>query len=94
MQSPGAPPPLPVPRSGGGAAVFSRGKCFAFGGEIDSNVANSTTGLNTLGTFARVDVFDVAKNTWTVGRVCFCLTCVFGDVFIDVVGPTYELTTS
>ena len=70
VQDPGAPPALPVPRSGGGNAVYSLGKCYVFGGESTTRVADPATGLTSNGTYTRVEIFDVAKNSWRVGKVC------------------------
>ena len=69
MQAPGAPPPLPVPRGGGGNAVYNRGKCYVFGGESTITRADATTKLNAEGTYYRVDIYDVKLNRWSVGKV-------------------------
>ena len=70
VQAPGAPPPLPTPRGGGGNAVFNRGKCYVFGGETLVRKANAATKLNSDGTYYRVDIYDVKLNRWSIGKVC------------------------
>ena len=70
VQAPGAPPPLPVARGGGGNAVYNRGKCYLFGGESIGEKINPAVKMNEYGIYWRVDIYDMKSNTWSVGKVC------------------------
>jgi len=51
-----------------GQAVYADGRCFVFGGEVDSEKpANPAVGLNAAGTYTRVDIYTIASNTWSEG---------------------------
>lgn len=52
--------PLPVARGGMGHAVFFEGEFFVIGGETQTGAG----ALPGLGTYTRVDVYDVATNSW------------------------------
>ena len=70
VQAPGAPPPLPTPRGGGGNAVYHRGKCYVFGGESIGENIDPSAKMNKAGIYWRVDIYDMQSNTWSVGKVC------------------------
>lgn len=65
--------PMPLGRGGTGKAVYHEGKCYVFGGEVWDNIAPSDDiKVNALRTVYSVDIYDVATDTWTQGKVRAC----------------------
>ncbi len=60
---PGNPPPLPQGRGGMGKAVYIAGEFWVIGGETRSG-----EGATADGTYARVDIYNVADRQWRRGR--------------------------
>ncbi|MEO5799590.1 MAG: kelch repeat-containing protein [Gemmatimonadales bacterium] len=60
--SPEAPQPLPQARGGTGKAAWLDGEFWIMGGETLSGA-----GATKQGTYARVDIYDPARNQWRVG---------------------------
>jgi hypothetical protein len=63
--------PLPLYRSGMGQCIFHAGKIYVFGGEVEADTpAPSTTNKITASrTVYRVDVYDIASNSWSLATV-------------------------
>jgi N-acetylneuraminic acid mutarotase len=55
--------PLPQARGGMGKAVYLAGSFYVFGGETHDG-----PGATAQGVYARVDIYDVQRNTWRRGR--------------------------
>lgn len=61
---------LPLARGGTGKAVFHKGKCYVFGGEVSTDVKPSTSRkIETTRTVYRVDVYDIANDSWSQAKV-------------------------
>jgi hypothetical protein len=63
--------PLPFGRGGMGKCVCYYGKCYVFGGEVDTNTAPSTSKkVSSSRTVYSVDVYDIETNSWGQAKVC------------------------
>lgn len=62
---------LPLARGGMGKAVFHNGKCYVFGGEVSEDVkVSSSDKIDVTRTVYRVDVYNIATNSWSSAKVC------------------------
>lgn len=62
--------PMPLGRGGTGKGVFHDGKCYVFGGEVWEEISPSTDiKVNAERTVYSVDIYDIASNTWSQGKV-------------------------
>jgi hypothetical protein len=63
--------PLPFGRGGMGKCVCYYGKCYVFGGEVDTKTAPSTSKkVSSSRTVYSVDVYDIETNSWGQAQVC------------------------